>query len=58
MIYEIIISDFRFKCGNCKYFKSNNGIDGTCICNENKIKNKERSYNSKACTCKEVGIRQ
>lgn len=55
MIFEIRISDFRFKCGNCKYFDSQNKIDGVCICKENKIKNRQRSYNSKSCVCKEVG---
>lgn len=54
MVYEVITSDFRFKCGNCKYFKSKNHIDGTCTCKENKIKYRERSYNSKSCSCKEV----
>ena len=55
MIYEVITSDFKGKCGNCRYFESENRIDGICICTENKIKNRYRSYNSKSCTYKEVG---
>lgn len=55
MIYEVVTNDFRGKCGNCKYFKSDNRIDGTCNCTDNKIKNRNRSYNSKSCTYKEVG---
>lgn len=56
MIYETITSDFRFKCGNCKHFKSKNHIDGVCTCKNNKIKewNRFRSYNSKSCSYKEV----
>lgn len=51
---EIITSDFRNKCGNCKYFKTTNHIDGECINTENKVKNRQRYYNSKSCTYKEV----
>lgn len=52
MIYEVITSDFRNKCGNCIYFKTVNGIDGKCICKDNKVKIRIRSYNSKSCTYK------
>lgn len=56
MIYEIITSDFRGKCGNCIFFNSDNGIDGECVNTENKIKpwSRFRSYNSKACVGKKV----
>lgn len=54
MIMEVITNDFRFKCGNCKYFDTQNHIDGKCICKDNKIKNRNRSYNSKSCSFKEV----
>lgn len=54
MVYETITSDFRFKCGDCKHFKSKNHIDGICTCKDNKIKYRDRSYNSKSCSCKEV----
>lgn len=54
MIYEVIISDFRFKCGDCIYFETENHIDGKCICKENRIRNRFRSYNSKSCICKET----
>ncbi len=54
MIYEVITSDFRFKCGDCRYFITDNHIDGDCNCPFNKIKNRQRSYNSKSCSWKEV----
>lgn len=56
MIYEVITSNFENKCGNCKFFKTKNHIDGKCINLENNIKswNRYRSYNSKACIRKEV----
>lgn len=56
MIYEVITSDFNGKCGNCKFFDTDNGIDGHCINLENKLKslNRYRSYNSKACIRKET----
>lgn len=54
MIFEIITSDFQNKCGNCKYFYTTNHIDGVCVNKYTKIKIKQRSYNSKCCTCKEV----
>lgn len=56
MIYEVITSNFKNKCGNCKFFKTKNHIDGECINLENNIKswNRYRSYNSKACIRKEV----
>ena len=56
MIYEVITSNFENKCGNCKFFKTKNHIDGKCSNLENNIKswNRYRSYNSKACIRKEV----
>ena len=56
MIYEVRISDFKNKCGNCKFFNTENHIDGKCTNLENKLKpwNRQRSYNSRACTHKEV----
>ena len=56
MIYEVRTSDFKNKCGNCKFFNTENHIDGKCINLENKLKlwNRQRSYNSRACTHKEV----
>lgn len=54
MIFEVLTNDFRFKCGDCIHFKSKNHIDGICICKDNKIKYRNRSYNSKSCSCKEV----
>lgn len=56
MIFEIRTSDFKNKCGNCKFFQTKNHIDGKCINLENKIKpwNRNRYYNSKSCTKKEV----
>lgn len=54
MILEIKTSDFRNKCGNCKYFKTDNHIDGICICKDNKIKIRSRYYNSKSCSYKEL----
>lgn len=56
MIYELKIKAddyyFRNKCGNCKYFKTDDKLYGECICMENKIKNKYRQYNSKSCIYK------
>ena len=56
MIYEVRTSDFKNRCGNCKFFNTENHIDGKCINLENKLKpwNRQRSYNSRACTHKEV----
>jgi hypothetical protein len=56
MVYEIITSDFRNKCGNCKFFQTENHIDGKCINLENKLRpwNRTRAYNSKSCVHKEV----
>lgn len=56
MIYEVRTSDFKNKCGNCKFFNTENHIDGKCTNLENKLKpwNRQRSYNSRACTHKEV----
>ena len=56
MIYEVRTSDFKNKCGNCKFFNTENHIDGQCTNLENKLKpwNRQRSYNSRACTHKEV----
>lgn len=54
MIMEIRTNDFKNKCGNCKYFKTNNHIDGECINKENKIKIHQRYYNSKSCVYKEL----
>lgn len=51
---EIKTNDFRNKCGNCKYFKTDNHIDGYCTNKYNKIKIKQRYYNSKSCLCKEI----
>lgn len=55
MILEILTSDFTNKCGNCNFFETENHIDGTCINFNNKLKswNRQRYYNSKACTGKE-----
>ena len=30
MIYEVRTSDFKNKCGNCKFFNTENHIDGKC----------------------------
>ena len=56
IIFEIKTSDFRNKCGNCKFLKTENHIAGKCINKDNKIKswNRNRSYNSKSCSYKEV----
>ncbi len=57
MILEIKSKvDYVGKCGNCKYFKTEDKIYGECICLENKIKpwNKYRKYNSTSCTRKET----
>lgn len=56
MIYEVRTSDFKNKCGNCKFFNTENHIDDKCTNLENKLKpwNRQRSYNSRACTHKEV----
>lgn len=54
MIMEIRTSDFRNKCANCKYFYTQNHIDGKCANTENKIKIRQRFYNSKSCRYKEV----
>ena len=57
MIMTIENSDLANKCGNCKYFKTENHIDGKCINLENKLRpwNRSRFYNSRACTRKEIG---
>ena len=54
MILEIK-SDYTNKCGDCKYFETENHIDGKCINLENKLRpwNRNRFYNSKACVRKE-----
>lgn len=56
MIYEVRTSDFKNKCGNCKFFDTKNGIDGKCINLESQIRpwNRNRAYNSKSCVHKEV----
>lgn len=56
MIMEIKTSDFRNKCFGCKYFKTEDKIVGYCTNLENKLKpwNRNRNYNSKACTRKET----
>lgn len=54
MIYEVITSSYNNKCGNCRYFKTYNHIDGVCINTENNIKYRQRFYNSKSCTFKEL----
>lgn len=58
MIMTIYSTDFNNKCGNCKYFKTTNHIDGYCECKFNKIKdyNRYRYYNSKSCVSKEVKL--
>lgn len=55
MILEILTNDFINKCGNCKYFETENHIDGKCINLENKLRpwNRNRFYNSRACVRKE-----
>lgn len=49
-IIEYQINTFR-KCISCEYYeyKEDYWLNGTCICNTNKIKNRNRNYNSKAC---------
>lgn len=56
MIMEIKTSDFRNKCFGCKYFKTEDKIVGYCTNLENKLRpwNRNRNYNSKACTRKET----
>lgn len=56
MIFEVVTTDFKGKCGDCKFFDSENGIDGKCTNLETKIRpwNRQRSYNSKSCIQKEV----
>ena len=54
MILSIICNDFKNKCGNCKYFKTDNHIDGECINTQNKVKIRQRYYNSKCCSYKEI----
>lgn len=54
MIMEIITTDYKNKCGNCKYFKTDNKIDGYCINVDTKVKDKYRFYNSKSCVQKEI----
>lgn len=54
MILEIITNNFKNKCGNCKYFDTKNHIDGTCKNTENKVKFRQRYYNSKSCSYKET----
>lgn len=54
MILEVITNDFTNKCGNCKYFKTENHIDGYCINEDSKVLNKNRFYNSKSCVQKEI----
>ena len=57
MILEIKSKvDYINKCGNCKYFKTDDNIYGECINTENKIKslNRYRQYNSRSCVCKET----
>lgn len=54
MIMEIRTNDFKNKCGNCKYFDTKNHIDGTCKNTENKVKFRQRYYNSKSCSYKEI----
>ena len=46
--------DLKDKCYKCKFFDSEDKIYGTCICKDNKIKNRNRKYNSKAYSSKEV----
>ena len=55
MIMEILSNDFTNKCGNCKYFETENHIDGKCVNLESQIRpwNRDRFYNSKACKHKE-----
>jgi len=52
--YRINEADLKERCYKCKFFDSEDKIYGTCICKNNKIKNRNRKYNSKACVHKEV----
>ena len=60
MIYEVKIKAdeyyYRNKCGNCKYFETQDNLYGKCTCLENKLRpwNRNRQYNSKACVRKEI----
>ena len=54
MIMEIKTNNFKNKCGNCKFFKTKNHIDGKCVNKETKIKIRQRYYNSPSCVQKEV----
>lgn len=51
--YKTNIVDLKDKCYKCKFFDSEDNIYGTCICKHNKIKNRNRKYNNKACSYKE-----
>ena len=52
--YRINEADLKGRCYKCKFFDSEDKIYGTCICKDNKIKYRNRKYNSKACVYKEV----
>lgn len=56
MILEIRTKvDYNGKCGNCKYFETEDNIYGRCTNLETKIRpwNRDRKYNSTACIQKE-----
>ncbi len=55
MIFECKINeiDLKNKCYKCKFFDSEDKIYGICTHKNNKIKNRNRKYNSKACVYKE-----
>ena len=50
-VIEYMIST-EGKCVSCKYYEQycdTGWLAGKCICTTNKIKNRRREYNSKAC---------
>ena len=51
-----IKSDYTNKCGNCKYFKTDDRLTGFCENLENKLRpwNRNRYYNSRSCVRKET----
>lgn len=57
MVVEVTYSakELRKKCFNCEYLKIEDkscGWYGTCICEENKVKYRDRSITDKACVFK------
>ena len=57
MVVEVTYGakELRKKCFNCEYLKieeASHGWDGVCMCEENKVKHRDRLITDRACVFK------